>query len=128
MPIGTMRRHRKRALELAEARAKGEIEDAETETQDADVTGIDDAVETASPDTVEAAKVEQAESEPEPEPSPEPTALPESFPGYEELVLAGFDTYESLNGVTQDELMEINGIGKVTASRILEALAEYVNS
>lgn len=54
--------------------------------------------------------------------APEATPLPESFPGYDELVAAGYESYESLDGLTQDNLVSLSGIGKVTANRILEAL------
>lgn len=45
--------------------------------------------------------------------------LPEGFPGRRYLVAAGYTTYESLSGQTQDDLVAIKGIGEATAEAIL---------
>ena len=45
--------------------------------------------------------------------------LPEDFPGRAALIAAGYTTWESLVDKTYDDLIAINGIGDVTANKIL---------
>lgn len=49
--------------------------------------------------------------------------LTEDFPGYEPLKDAGYTTRASLTGATEDSLMQIAGIGKATAGKIVAAFA-----
>lgn len=49
------------------------------------------------------------------------TELPDDFPGRDALVTAGFSTLESVPA-DGDALVKIEGIGKVTAGKILAAL------
>ncbi len=51
-------------------------------------------------------------------------ALPKEFPGLKDLKAAGYETYASLQGVSRQALIDLDGIGEVTADRILEALAQ----
>ncbi len=50
------------------------------------------------------------------------TPLPEDFPGREALVAAGRECLEDVRGATLKELVDIKGIGKKTAEKILAAL------
>lgn len=56
------------------------------------------------------------------------TPLPEDFPGYEDLIAAqptAYTVYEDLVSATKDELVEINGIGQVTAKKIIAAVEAW---
>lgn len=130
MPIGTLRRHRERAREIAEQEQKEANEEGIVaaintvgdlpEDETANVAEIEvETVETAETeaDATSASDVTEVETE-----EATQTVLPDTFPGYEELSAAGYETYESLEGLTQDDLIAIDGIGKVTSSRILNAL------
>lgn len=51
------------------------------------------------------------------------TSLPDDFPALEVLRPAGYTTFEDLSGVSADELTKVQGIGKKTAQKILDAAA-----
>ena len=53
--------------------------------------------------------------------SPPGTPLPEGFPGRDLLVAAGLLSMESIAGKSTDELQAIPGVGKATATKILDA-------
>ncbi|MBX3056502.1 MAG: hypothetical protein KF770_08525 [Anaerolineae bacterium] len=55
---------------------------------------------------------------------PEVERLPDEFPGVKLLRLAGYETRASLVGLSRAELIAFDGIGEVTADRILEELAQ----
>ena len=48
--------------------------------------------------------------------------LPADFPGRDALVAAGLGCLEDIQGATLEELVQIRGIGKATAQKILAAL------
>ncbi len=58
------------------------------------------------------------------EPEPVGERLPDDFPGIKHLRLAGYETRASLVGLSRAELIAFDGIGEVTADRILEELAQ----
>lgn len=47
--------------------------------------------------------------------------LPDDFPGHAALSEAGYTTASEVNGLSEEELTAIPGIGKATAQRIIEA-------
>src|SRR5690606_25545082 len=74
--------------------------------------------------SVSAAEVKEAEKE-APKTSAATGELPEDFPERERLVEAGFDTLESLREEgAEEEILEIDGIGKGTLKKIQKALEE----
>jgi hypothetical protein len=50
--------------------------------------------------------------------------LPEHFPAFKHLEAAGLTTRESLDGITYEHLIALQGIGPTSASKILAALNE----
>jgi hypothetical protein len=48
--------------------------------------------------------------------------LPADFPGRDALARAGFRFLDQLEGLTETNLLEVPGVGRATARRILEAL------
>ena len=59
---------------------------------------------------------------PEPKVEEPVSDLPEDFPGRDDLIKGGFPTWESVVGLTRDELIAVKGIGPKTADAILEVM------
>lgn len=125
MGVSSMRRNYKRRIK-AQKEKKEQVEadttSASTETEEVQVDTTSETTEEVQTDTT---------SETTEEVQVDTTPLPEDFPGYEDLIDAEpepYTTYESLEGMTQDDLTAIHGIGKVTANKILEALNEWQQS
>lgn len=110
MGVASMRRNRKRRMKKIEKEAEvsGEGTTSQEPVEETATTESTTTKETTTKDTTLA-----------------PTPLPETFPGYEELIVADYDTYESLEGMSSEDLQAIHGIGKVTAEKILTKYNEW---
>jgi DNA uptake protein ComE-like DNA-binding protein len=54
-------------------------------------------------------------------PSVDADAIPDDFPGHAALTEAGYSKLSQVNGLSEEELTEIPGIGPATAAKIIEA-------
>lgn len=52
----------------------------------------------------------------------QPKALPEDFPGREELIEGGYDTMDKVRAASEEDLSAVKGVGKATLTKIGLAL------
>ena len=67
---------------------------------------------------------EEEEIEKEEDTTPSGTPIPEDFPGYEILTEGGYTTLESVIDATDEELLDLSGIGEKTLVEIRESIEE----
>ena len=61
-------------------------------------------------------------------PQQDGTTIPDEIPYRENLIDGGYETLESVNAASTEELDEVDGLGPARIEQIREAIADYMNS